>query len=99
MAVSTQTIRINDNITKKKTDVHLIRVNNSNKKGAAEAIGGTLVYKDGEGDSWYIELKTTVNGRPRKLLIFAGQVVFRTGNNKRWQVATKSAFAKRFTAK
>ena len=97
MAVATKHNEFHDNITRRNIVVHSISVNNSNKKGAAAAIGGELVTNpDG---SWHIVLNTKVNGRKTKYLVFAGQIVFRTGTSNRWQVLGKQGFNKRFIVK
>lgn len=96
MAVSLRTAKFTDKIRKKRIDVHYISVNNSNKKGSAEAIGGFLFQGTDVWNPWWIELDTTVNGRKVRKSVVAGDIVFRTGNNKRWQVAKKTEFNKRF---
>lgn len=81
----------------KSTLVHYIKVNKSNKKGAAEAIGGTLYVHEGHatGD-FHIVLETTINDKKKSLNLEAGDIVFRTNDNKRWQVGTVESLKKRF---
>lgn len=98
MAVATKTTRFKSN--NKTIDVHHIIVNKGNKKGAAAAIGGTLVQsvnREGEVTSWFIDLDTTVNNKPRTVVVLNGDYVFRTGTNNRWQVLSRAMFNKRFS--
>lgn len=102
MAVKIKSLRAKDKFSSAKlSTVHYVRVNKSNKKGAAEAIGGVLVEHAGHatGD-FHINLTTTVNGKVRSLNLESGDVAFRTNHNKRWQVGTTESLKKRFpTAK
>lgn len=94
MAVSTKTSRFMDR-GYRPIDVHSVTVTKSNKKGAAACFGGTLVeHKDGE---FHIDLRTVINGKPVTCIVRAGDIVFTTGMNTRWQVLSKKNFNKRFT--
>lgn len=75
-------------------DLTYIRVNKSNKKGAAEAFGGQLYpHEDG---SFHIVLITKVNGKPKTIDVQPGDYVFATGTSNRWQVLNLEGFNKRF---
>jgi hypothetical protein len=96
MAVSTKSLVTKDVFSKTpKSTVHYIKVTKANKKGASEAIGGILSQSLVK-DDFYITLPTTVNGKPVKIRVRAGQIVFRVNDNKRWQVANPEELKKRF---
>lgn len=96
MAVKTKSVITKDKFSKTHASViHYIKVNKSNKKGAAEAIGGTLAQSLVK-DDFKIKVKSTINGKPVTLYVRAGDVVFRTNDNKRWQVGTTESLKKRF---
>lgn len=100
MAVSIKTTQFTDNNKKKLTDVHHVSVNNSNKKGAAAAFGGNVILnvdKRGMETGWFIDLETIVNNQRRLVIVQAGDIVFRTNTNNRWQVLSKPSFNKRFS--
>lgn len=98
MAVTTKKILTHDTIGNKMTqNVHYLVVNKGNRKGAAELIGGQLLdHPEFEGGWFHIVLPTKVNGEPRMINVETGDVVFRTGESKRWQVLPKDRFKKRF---
>lgn len=97
MAVKVRTMKLKDRLTGRVIDVHYIPVNNSNKKGAAEAIGGFLFQPEESFKPWWIELDTTVNGRKVRKSVHAGDYAFRTGKNARWQIASAKRFNDRFS--
>lgn len=98
MAVQTKHSRSKDKSNGKCVDVHYITVTKGNRKGAAEHFGGRLFLEDRlHPNGWYITLKTqTAGGRPQLFDIIQGDIVFRTGQNTRWQVLPRVAFKKRF---
>lgn len=102
MAVKIKSLITKDKFSRTKSSVvHYIKVNKSNKKGSAEAIGGQLYDHPGHatGD-FHIVFVTRVNGKQTTLNVEAGDIVFRTNDNKRWQVGTAESLKKRFpTAK
>lgn len=96
MAVSTKVLVTKDVFSKTpKSSIHYIKVTKANKKGAAEAIGGILAQSSVK-DDFYITLPTTVNGKPVKIRVRAGHIVFRVNDNKRWQVGLPEELKKRF---
>lgn len=98
MAVKVRSLRTKDKFSSTKSStIHYIKVNKSNKKGAAEAIGGQLFeHPNHATGDFHITLVTTVNGVSKTLSIESGDIVFRTNNNKRWQVGTTESLKKRF---
>lgn len=98
MAVKVQSLQTKDIFSStKKSTVHYVKVNKSNKKGAAEAIGGQLYDHPGHatGD-FHIVLATTINGKVKTINLESGDIVFRTNKNRRWQAGTTSSLKKRF---
>lgn len=98
MAVQIKSLETKDKFSSaKKSTVHYVKITKSNKKGAAAAIGGTLHEHAGhKAGDFHIELKTVRNDRPAVFHVEAGQIVFRTGTSKRWQVGDAQTLAKRF---
>ena len=101
MAVSTKTIKTKDLNSGRggqpKREVHYIKVGKGNRKGTAETIGGELFDHLGhKAGDFHIVLKTRINGKEQSVKITAGDVVFRTGTSKRWQVITLKGFKRRF---
>ena len=78
--------------------VHYIKLGKGNRKGTAQTIGGTLYDHLGNktaGD-FHIVLVTKINNVVKTVNLEAGDVVFRTGTSKRWQVITLKGFKRRF---
>lgn len=99
MAVSTKTTRFRDR-SGREIDVHHISLTKSNRKGTSEAVGGTLVLniaRGGEEVSWRVEVPTKVNGKDVLGMAYSGDIIFRTGQSQRWQIASKKEFSKRFS--
>lgn len=96
-------VKVKSLITKDKrspqpsSTIHYIKVNKSNKKGAAEAIGGKLLEHFGHrnGD-FHILLPTISNKKKTTTHVEAGMVVFRTNDSKTWQALWPEALKKRF---
>jgi hypothetical protein len=100
MAVKTKLIHTLDQNSGRQPharNVHYIKIAKSNRKGAAETIGGKLHDHLGHpmGD-FHIELTTMVNRKEKTLTLEPGDIVFRTNASKRWQALTKKGFKKRF---
>lgn len=95
MAVQIKSLKSKDKLGRpdRQTTVHYIKVNRSNKKGAAEAVGGHLV--ENGGDFW-ISVPSTINDKKVELHVRMGDIVFRTNSNKRWQVGTPVSLKQRF---
>jgi len=99
MAVALKTAELVDR-TGKKVDVHFYHLTKSNRKGVGEAIGADLVIdiaRGGAEKGFWLILETKVNGKVVKKVIFKNQFVFRTNDNKRWQVLDRAGFNKRFS--
>lgn len=97
MAVAAKHGRSKDKSNGRTVDVHYVTVTKGNRKGAAEHFGGKLIVDGRHSNDWYIELVTsTVGGDPRVFEVIQGDIVFRTGKNKRWQVLQRVDFKKRF---
>jgi len=94
MVAQIKTITLKDN-SHQVMDVHYIRVNKGNRKGAAAAFGGQL-YDHSDG-TFHINLKTKVNDKVKTIVVVSGDFVFCTGTNNRWQVKNLAAFNKRFS--
>ena len=93
MAVKLKTINTPDR-GKRPIDVHFIRLTKSNKKGISELVDGFVrVYSDG---SLTIGFDSVYNGETHWVVVHKGDYVFRTAKNKRWQVANRADFLKRF---
>lgn len=98
MAVKIKSLIAKDKFSSaKKTTVHYIKVNKTNKKGSSEAIGGKLLEHFGhKAGDFHILLPTTISGKKVTVHVEAGHIVFRTNDNKRWQVGTAESLKKRF---
>lgn len=96
MAVKAKHSRSKDRSNGKCVDVHYITVTKGNRKGAAEHFGGGLTLNDAHPNGWYIWLETTIGKNKTVYVVTQGDIVFRTGQNKRWQVLQRVDFKKRF---
>lgn len=75
-------------------DISYIRLNKSNRKGIAELVGGKV--EDHDDGTFFVVFDGIVNRQKRWLVIHRGDFVFRTGKSKRFQVASREKFLKRF---
>lgn len=99
MAVQIKTVRTKDMNSgspsgPRKRDVHYIKINKGNRKGANDHFGGKLVVRS--NGVWWIELDTKRNGKPVTIEVKSGDIVFRTDKLNRWQVMSARGFKKRF---